>query len=232
MNKFENSFISTQLNNLYKGNEYYNDLYKFIFEYSDISNPYEEFDITMPYGFTQEEIGSGPLNLQFLEFLILLYKPSKILEIGTFAGISTLKIAKAISKYDTNALITTVEKYDKFAKIAKMNFQKNKLDKFINLINDDASNFIRNNSDKYDLIFIDGHKEAYKEYFEILQHRINRKGLIIIDDILFNGDVLNNKTISEKGKGVFLLLQSIKQNKNFHKMIFPIGNGVLCLIKV
>jgi len=207
---------------LYKGNNFEYDVYSFINKYSDTINPYEIFHIDVPGEFSQEEMGSNPVNLSFLNSVLLMLEPKTILEIGTFVGAATMVFASV----NQNVKVVTIEKYKKFADIALGNFKKNNFNN-ISLINEDALNVVKNIEDNFDVVFIDGNKENYLDYFNYLKNKMNRNGIIIVDDIFFHGDVLTNP-LTEKGKGVKRLLDEL-QKTDFIKTIVPVSNGMLII---
>lgn len=65
----------------------------------------------------------------------------------------------------------------------------------------------------FDFIFLDGNKEHYADYFEILWNHLRVGGVVMIDDGLFQGDILNDKPTTQKGQGVLRLLESVREKK-------------------
>ena len=124
-------------------------------------------------------------------------KPKYILEIGSFIGLSTMELSKNIKK---NGKVFAIEKFEKFYNIAKKNFKINKLNKKINIILGDANEVLSSKiiKQKFDLVFIDGNKEKYKELFILCENKLTKNGIIIIDNIFNQGDALNRKTITKK----------------------------------
>jgi len=172
------------------------------------------------------EMGSNPLFLNFINFLINISKPKSALEIGTFVGLFSTFLAKR------NLKVTTIEKFRKFFDIAKKNFKKNKVSKNIKIINGDANIKLKELKKKFDLVFLDGDKGSYLSIFKTIEkNNLKKNSIIIVDDIFFHGDILNRKTYSAKGAGVKKFLSYIKKNKKYHKAILPIYGGLLLLIK-
>lgn len=172
------------------------------------------------------EMGSNPLFLSFINFLIKVSKPKSVLEIGTFVGLFSTFLAKR------NLKVTTIEKFKKFFSIAEKNFKKNNVSKNVTLLNGDANNILKKLKKKFDLIFLDGDKGNYLSIFKILEkNNLNKNSIIIVDDIFFHGDIVNKKTITSKGLGVKKFLSYIKKNNKYYKTILPIYGGVLLLIR-
>ena len=81
----------------------------------------------------------------------------------------------------------------------------------------------------FDFVFIDGNKEHYYEYIVQADRILEKDGMIIVDDIFFNGDALNQKPSTEKGRGVKKVLQNLNTFVNYRITTLPIGNGCLIL---
>ena len=80
-------------------------------------------------------------------------------------------------------------------------------------------------------IFLDGNKEKYADYFEMIDPLLRPGGIFIVDDSLFNGDVLNDKCQTEKGSGVFKFLNKMEDEEGYMKLLLPISNGVSIMVK-
>jgi predicted O-methyltransferase YrrM len=177
----------------------------------------------------QANMGSNCIHWQLLQSLVLMSKAKDVLEIGTFVGLSAIAMATVIGE---KGKITTIEKFDEFAELAKNNFAKNNVSEKIELICGDA--FIEIDKLKnrfFDFIYLDGNKEKYAEYFEMLDPLLISGGVFCVDDCFFSGDTLNDIPETEKGKGVQAFLDKIADKNNYNKMLLPIGNGVTVMVK-
>src|SRR6185369_10681597 len=113
-----------------------------------------------------------------------------------------------------------------FYNIAKQNVKENGFEEKIWLCNLDATSFLRDSvEDQYDFIFIDCAKESYKELLELSLKILAPKGMILVDDVFFQGDTLNKEPTSEKGAGVKAMLNYAATLTEYEKVILPIGNG-------
>lgn len=206
-----------------------NRMYETIQRVSNLQTPDQKFELSQSNLHSQEEMGSSPLILQFLQSQVLIRQPLKVLEIGTFIGVASMYMAEVLPP---EGRITTIEKFDHFAKIANDNFEQNLLSHKIHLINNDALEELSNYSNQnFDFIYLDGNKENYKDYFFILDKLLVPEGILIVDDVFFHGDVFNEISQSEKGKGVHEFLDYIAEVKTYHKTLLPLGNGLLTMIK-
>ena len=173
------------------------------------------------------EMASNPLMIDITNFLIALFKPKRILEIGTFMGVFSCNIAK--NKFVKK--VTTIEKFGEFYDLAIENIKINKLEKKIDIYHGDAYLVLdKIKNKKFDFIFLDGDKGNYLKIFKkIEKYNLNKNSIILVDDIFFHGDVFNKNFLNEKTRGVNDFLKYIKNNKKYQKTILPIFGGVMCL---
>lgn len=221
-----------EMRECFEGNEefFFAALYQTIHKFSGLDKNTEGIELKQAQGFSTELFASNPMVLRFLQMLVLLKQPQKILEIGTFIGRATIYMAKVLPE---NAKIVTMEKYDYFCDVARQNFVNNGVDSKIHLIEGDSlANLANmNSSETFDMIFLDGNKEKYIEYFKILDARLENDGLFVVDDVLFHGDALNEKPKTEKGQGVKNFLEFVKDREDYYKMMLPIKNGMMLMYK-
>lgn len=131
-----------------------------------------------------------PFSEDIIDLIINLKKPKKVLEIGTAIGFSTMNIYRQMEKY-TTPYITTIERHEKRRDEALENFKKNNME--INLIHGDAIEEIEKIKEKFDLIFLDGPKAQYLNYYLKLIEMLEEEGIIIIDNIMHNGDIAKDR---------------------------------------
>jgi caffeoyl-CoA O-methyltransferase len=217
-------------NYLYSGVDYAKNLYEIVCKSSGIVNPDIDFKLDKTDKFAIEEMASNPVSLRFLQFLIQVSGVKRVLEIGAFIGVSALYFAKALPD---GGEVVTIEKFDHFAQIARKNFQNNGLSDRINLIEGDAFEIINAlpTDKKFDLIFIDGNKERYKDYFIMTEHLLSTKGIVIIDDCFFHGDVVNKVATNEKGVGTKAFLDYVATRNDYQRIALPLANGVMMMVK-
>lgn len=204
---------------MYKGKDFYKDLEGLLIKFS----PASKWDIKTKDGMTYAVMGSDINTLHFFQFLIGLNNYKKVLELGTYIGVSAMYMAAA------GAHVTTVEKGEEFSEIAKENIGKNGFENKIALHNEDAIEFLKGPYTRYDIIFIDCAKESYKEILELSLDRLLPNGLILVDDVFFQGDTLNGEPTSEKGKGVKAMLDYAETLEDWEKVILPLGNGLMMM---
>ncbi|MFZ2323132.1 MAG: O-methyltransferase [Ignavibacteriaceae bacterium] len=163
---------------------------------------------------------------EFMEKLIKIHKPDKVLEIGTAIGYTTIRIAECLGK---SATIQTIEKSKDNILIAEENFEKSGLNKKIKLIEGNALNILPQIGKKFDFIFLDADKEDYKRLFDYSMLLLKKGGLIVIDNLLWHGHVASTKVPAKYSRSTkhirdFNKLFILQQNLD--SMIIPIGDGL------
>ena len=162
----------------------------------------------------------------FLHLIIKTTKIKKVLEIGTFTGLSALTIALALPS-DGNLI--ALDKNEKTNKVAINFFKKANQDKKIEMITKpafDSLKDLKKSNKKFDMIFIDADKENYKNYYDKSIELLNKEGLIIIDNVLWYGDVVdetkNDKfTIYMRNFNLY-----VDNDSRTEQIIMPLGDGL------
>ena len=164
------------------------------------------------------------LQANFLQFLVKSRNIKNCLEVGTFTGYSTLSMALSLNK---NGKILTIDKDKEKNKIAKSFFRKAKVSNKINTEVSNGNNVLIKlikNKKKYDLILIDADKENYISYFDKSLKLLNKNGLIIVDNILWKGEVTNIDSKDKLTQKIKIFNLHVKKSK-INKYILPIGDG-------
>jgi caffeoyl-CoA O-methyltransferase len=173
---------------------------------------------------------SGHLQGRILKMMCRMINPEHILEIGTFTGYSALCMAEALSE---NGIIDTIEINDELESFIRKHLGETEYGKKINVIIGDALEIIPQLSGTWDLVFIDGNKRYYPEYYSIVINRINSGGFIIADNVLWSGKVV--EPLDEKDsqtKGILEFNAMIAKDKRVEKVIFPVRDGFTVVRKL
>ena len=167
------------------------------------------------------------LTISQCHFLHLIIKTSNIknvLEIGTFTGLSALSIALALP--DDGKLIT-LDKNEETNKVAVSFFKKANQEKKIQTIIKPALDSLDElKSSKFDMIFIDADKMNYKEYYERSLRLLNKGGLIIIDNVLWHGEVVDEDNLDKFTVNIREFNAYISNDKRVEQIIVPLGDGM------
>ena len=168
----------------------------------------------------------------FLHLIIKISNIKKILEIGTFTGLSGLTMSLSLP---SDGELITLDKNEERNKIASSFFKKGKQENKIKAIIGSALESISNlkkEEQKFDLVFIDADKENYKNYYNQSLDLIKKNGLIIVDNVLWHGDVFK-KTVTDKQTNVMREFNKhIKDDNRVEKVILPLGDGLTICRKI
>ena len=178
----------------------------------------------------QQRLQISISQAQFLQTLIKVSGVKKILEIGSFTGFSTLSMALVLPPDGT---LTSLDKNSKFSNKAKSFYEKANEKKIKQIIKPalESLNELKNSKQIFDLVFIDADKENYLNYYEICIDLIDKGGLIIIDNVLWHGEVAD-KSKNDKFTNIIRDFNKyIKQDNRITKNIIPIGDGLTICIK-
>ena len=161
----------------------------------------------------------------FLELITKISKSKKILEIGTFTGLSTLSMALGLPEDGT---IIALDKNSETNIKAKEFFKKAEQDKKIKTIVNpalDTLNELKKENLIFDIIFIDADKENYKYYYNKSFDLLKRGGLMIIDNVLWHGEVADEKN-NEKFTNIIRDFNTfVKNDERTEQIILPLGDG-------
>ena len=161
---------------------------------------------------------------QFLHLIIKIANIKKVLEIGTFTGLSTLSMALALSD---DGKIIALDKNNETNKVATDFFKKaNQEHKIKTLIKPALESLDEIKNEKFDLVFIDADKTNYIEYYERSLKLLNKNGLIIIDNVLWYGEVVNQNNTDKFTKNIKEFNNHISKDERIEKLIVPLGDGM------
>ena len=168
----------------------------------------------------------------FFQFFIKTNNIKNILEIGTFTGYSALTMGLALPK-DGNIICLDINK--ETSEIAKNFFKKANLDKKIKIILGPAINTLKKlkeNKRMFDMIFIDGDKENYKNYYDLSLGLVKKNGFILVDNVLWHGDVADPNKNDRLTNIIREFNSFIKKDDRVEKTILPLGDGVTICRKI
>jgi caffeoyl-CoA O-methyltransferase len=171
---------------------------------------------------------SGPLQGKFLEIVSLLIRPRRVLEIGTFMGYSALCLAEGLT---ADGRLHTIELREEDADRAAEYFRRaNRQDKII-LHRGNALAIIPVLDEVWDLVFIDADKVGYAEYYKLVLPRVRQGGLIIADNVLFHGQVLEPEIKGKNAKGIQAFNDLIAADETVEKIMLTLRDGLFLIRK-
>ncbi|HEY9772756.1 MAG TPA: class I SAM-dependent methyltransferase [Planktothrix sp.] len=169
---------------------------------------------------------TGPLEGTFLKLMVAATGAKRILEIGMFTGYSALMMAEGLP---AGGHITTLDIDPKHIAIAKKYFARSEHGKNITVIEGPALESLKKLDGPFDLVFIDADKPNYINYYEHVLKKMPSGGVILADNVLWNGEVLNPKT--EDGKALAEFNDHVHQDKRVEKVLLTLRDGVLFIRK-
>ena len=171
----------------------------------------------------QPRMLSGHIQGRFLSFISKIKSPDKILEIGTYTGYSTICLAEGLSK---NGRIDTIDKNEELIKIQNKYFKKSGFRNNIFQHTGNALDILKSLNEKYDIIFIDADKENYINYFNQVSNKLSKNGIIISDNVLWSGKVLDSHQRDEETSTLVEFNKIVNHDKRFKNIILPIRDGI------
>ena len=173
---------------------------------------------------------SGQLQGKFLEMISHMLTPRRILEIGTFTGYSAICMARGLAE---EGLLHTIDINDETMVIARKYILMAALDHKIILHTGNAVDVISNLQEIFDLVFIDADKPQYISYYESVFDKIRLGGVILADNVLWGGKVLNeNKYPDRETKGILDFNNYVSEDVRVEKVMIPLRDGLLMMRKV
>ena len=162
----------------------------------------------------------------FLELITKISKAKKILEIGTFTGLSTLSMALGLP---AEGLLIALDNNTETSNIATNFFKKAKQDKKIKTIIKPALESLKEIKKEnliFDIVFIDADKNNYQNYYNEVIDFTKKDGLIIIDNVLWHGEVANTNNKEKITINIRNFNNYIKNDKKIEQVIIPLGDGL------
>lgn len=177
---------------------------------------------------------SPPEESQFISLLIKLINAKRIIEIGTFTGYTTLLMANQLPE---NGRIIACDIDEKWVNIGKKYWEAagvaNKIDVSIGPAIDTMNQLIKDGfMNSFDFIFIDADKENYLNYYTLARKLIKIGGTIGVDNVLWNGAVLNKSNNSKEVQSIRSLNEWIYNDEDFDISILPIGDGLTLAYRI
>ena len=160
----------------------------------------------------------------FLHLIIKTSNIKNVLEIGTFTGLSALSISLALPE---DGKLIALDKNEETNKVALNFFKKaNQAYKIKTIIKPALESLDELKNNKFDLVFIDADKMNYKEYYEKSLKLINKGGLIIVDNVLWHGEVADEDNLEKYTVNIREFNSYVSKDKRVEQIIVPLGDGM------
>ncbi|MCT4600638.1 MAG: O-methyltransferase [Marinifilaceae bacterium] len=172
---------------------------------------------------------SGHLQGQLLTLLSKIKAPNRILEIGTFTGYSAICLAKGLVR---GGKLFTIDVNDELADFSNKYIKKAELDSSIEAIIGPALDIIPKLKEKWDLVFIDADKREYLDYYNAVIDNLNPGGIILVDDVLWDGKVIEEIVKKDKQtKAIVDFNNYIQEDERVENIIIPLRHGLSVIRK-
>lgn len=171
---------------------------------------------------------AGPLQGTLLKMISRMIGPRNILEIGTFTGYSTICLARGLA---SGGKIITIEVNDELEDISRPYFHKAGLEQHVQMITGDARSVVPQLNDSFDLVFIDGNKEHYFEYYECCMDKTCHGGYLLIDNVLWGGKVADPRETDQTVQILREFNAFINNDQRVENVLLTVRDGLLLLRK-
>lgn len=178
---------------------------------------------------TQPHMLSGYQQGRLLSIISKMLRPKNVLEIGTFTGYATLCLAEGLLP---EGRLTTLDINSDLAYLAEKYLAESPFASQIDFKLINAVEFLQQSEDKYDLVFVDADKENYLEYFNLIKERVDPGAIVMFDNVLWYGNVLQDEPKSSATSIIQSLNKHIAEDPNFENVILPLRDGVNLLRRI
>lgn len=176
----------------------------------------------------QSHMISGIQQGRFLSVISKILSPDRILELGTFTGYATLSMAEGLAK---DGKITTLDINEELAYLPQKYFAESEFSEQIEFRLQDAREYLKNSDEIFDLVFIDANKSAYVDYFHLIKPRLKSGSVVLFDNVLWYGKILEENPKSKMTKKIKELNEIAFEDTDFDSFILPLRDGIHFLRK-
>lgn len=170
---------------------------------------------------------SGNLVCQILKMLIKVSGAKRILEVGTFTGYSAVMMAEALPQ---DGVVVTIEMNILYQKLAEQHLKKFDEENKITLIKGNAQDLIKDIKGCFDLIFLDADKVSYSFYYEQSLKKLKSGGLLVVDNVLWNGTVLDPS--DHKAESLDQFNKKVMEDERVEQVLIPVRDGLTIIRRI
>ena len=174
-------------------------------------------------------MASGHIQGKFLEMLSFMIHPSAILEIGTYTGYSAICLARGLK---SGGQLHTIEVNDELNEMSTHYFALAGVADRVRLHTGRAQDVIPSLESVFDLVFIDGDKREYCEYYRLVFDKVRKGGFIIADNVLWGGKIEGEEALKDpQTKGVVMFNEMMRKDHRVEKIVLPLRDGLMIIRK-
>jgi caffeoyl-CoA O-methyltransferase len=179
--------------------------------------------------FINPNMVSGHLQGMILEMISKMIYPENVLEIGTYTGYSTICFARGLKP---GGKVHTIESNDELSAFSNGYFEKAGLSSKIISYSGRAQEIIPLINIRFDLVFIDGDKREYCDYYNLIIDKVRSGGYIIADNVLWGGKVLDKTSRDPRARVIMEFNDMIRNDQRTENVIFPLRDGLMMIRKI
>lgn len=169
-------------------------------------------------------MASGHVQGRFLKMLVEMIRPQNILEIGTYSGYSALCMAEGLSD---GGMVHTIEIFDELEDFTRPWIENSPWANRVKFYIGDAMEIVPQLGIKFDMVFIDGNKRVYVEYYNMVMEYMNKGGYILADNTLWDGHVLEQPPAKDaQTQGIMDFNNLVAKDTRVEKVILPMRDGI------
>lgn len=171
---------------------------------------------------------SGNLQGQFLRMLCQMNRVNNVLEIGTFTGYAAISMAMGM---DDGGVLHTIDINDEIEDFTREFIAQSGLEKKIVFHIGDACEIIPQMNECFDLVFIDADKRQYSEYYRLVFDKVRPGGIIVADDVLWDGKVVDGVSKDPQTSGILEFNELVQSDHRVENILLPIRHGLMLIRK-
>ncbi|MDY3547970.1 O-methyltransferase [Riemerella anatipestifer] len=172
---------------------------------------------------TQPHMISGVQQGRLLSIISQLLRPKSVLEIGTFTGYATLSMAEGLP---SGGKIITLDINEDLAYIPKKYFEESIYSDKIDFRLENALDYLNSTQEMFDMVFVDADKGNYVNYFNAVKPRLNSGGVLVFDNVLWYGKVLEENSKDKSTQVIKELNEILAKDPDFENLILPLRDGL------
>ncbi|HSK12980.1 MAG TPA: O-methyltransferase [Phnomibacter sp.] len=187
----------------------------------------EVLDFTLQHH-PQHHMVSGHVQGQFLRMISHMLQPKYVLEIGTFTGFSALCLAEGLQP---DGALYTMELREQDAATARSFLNRSPWQQHIHICIGEAARIIPDLTFPWDLVFIDADKAGYSHYLDLVLPQVRPGGIILADNVLFHGDVLQDEIKGKNAKAIAAFNEKVRATPGIDHTLLTIRDGLMMIRK-
>lgn len=170
---------------------------------------------------------SGNMQGQFLKMLCKMIKAERVLEIGTYTGYSAISMVMGMER----GVLDTIDINDEIEDFTREYIERSGFCERIHFHIGDVCEIIPTLDGMFDLVFIDADKRQYVEYYRLVIDRVRSGGLIVADDVLWDGKVVDSKSQDAQTRGILEFNDWVQEDSRVENIMFPVRHGLMLIRK-